>query len=44
MQALSPNGVLGDPRGANSELGRELNELTVTLYAEAVLAALRRDE
>lgn len=29
---MSPSGVLGDPRRATSEPGRELNEITVKLY------------
>ena len=31
LKDISPSGVLGDPRRATSELGRELNEITVKL-------------
>jgi creatinine amidohydrolase len=34
MQALTPNGVLGDPRGLNPELGRRCLEATAALLAD----------
>jgi len=40
---ISSSGVLGDATGASAELGRELNELVVKLYADALQAALRPD-
>jgi len=42
VRALSTNGILGDPRGADPELGRELNELTVRLHVEALLKELKK--
>lgn len=32
LKDINPSGVLGDPRRATSELGRELNEITAKLY------------
>lgn len=41
LKDISPSGVLGDPRRATSELGRELNEITVKLYVQAIRERLR---
>jgi creatinine amidohydrolase len=43
LSELTPTGVLGDPRGATQELGKELNELTVSLYVEAIRRELARE-
>ncbi len=37
---LSEHGVLGDPRGADREMGKELNDLVVRLYADVLKARL----
>lgn len=36
IHSQSPNGVLGDSRGANAEVGRELNEIFATYAAEEI--------
>jgi len=37
---ISESGILGDAVGSTRELGREINDLTVRLYVEALRAAL----
>jgi creatinine amidohydrolase len=41
IQALSPNGVLGDARGASEELGENYAALWTDIYAEVIRERLR---
>jgi len=40
VQHFSKNGVLGDPRGANGEIGKELIELSVKVMCEEISKAV----
>ena len=40
IKPYSDNGILGDPRGANREVGEALMEITVNAFAEAISGAL----
>lgn len=43
IQALSPNGVLGDPRGAQAELGERCMDAVTALLVEAFTGVARID-
>jgi creatinine amidohydrolase/Fe(II)-dependent formamide hydrolase-like protein len=43
VQHFSENGVLGDPRGANGETGKELIELDVKVVCEEINRAVGRN-
>jgi creatinine amidohydrolase/Fe(II)-dependent formamide hydrolase-like protein len=43
VKHFSENGVLGDPRGANGEIGKELIELGVNTICEEINRAVGKN-